>query len=301
MNTIPPLKIGDLILIISPAKAIPNKYVELAIQEFESWGLKVEVGLYAKGKHYYFSGKDSERADDLQWALNHPKAKAIVTARGGYGSIRIIDKVDYTMFKRNPKWIVGFSDVTIFHNKLHSEFELPSIHAVAPLYFDRLKSSNKTLTTLKAALFGEEMITKISAYSFNKLGEGEGLLVGGNLAIIASLIGSSLDIETDGKILFLEEVSEYAYRFDRMLWSLKKAGKLDNLEGLIFGGLTDIKESQETFGCDIEELVNDVVSDYNYPVMFNYPAGHQLDNRALVMGQKYVLKVEKNGATVIKS
>jgi muramoyltetrapeptide carboxypeptidase len=298
MKEITPLMKGDTLVIISPAKAIPKRFIELAVGVFESWGLKVEVGQNALGEHHYFSGKDEERISDLQWALNHSTAKAIVTSRGGYGSIRIVDEVDYSFFMKNPKWMVGFSDVSIFHNKWHGSLGFPSIHAVAPLYFDQLGLESEPLETLRKALFAEALNTRVGHHVCNRLGEAKGLLVGGNLAILESLIGTSLDITIKGKILFLEEVSEYAYKFDRMLWSLEKSGKFEGLAGLVVGGLTDMKSSNETFGCSIEELVQEVVKGYDFPVMFNYPAGHQLDNRALVLGGQYSMRVESFGASL---
>lgn len=298
MKSIKPLQQGDTILLISPAKAIPLNLVEMAVKEFESWGLTVEVGPNTSGQHHYFSGTDLNRANDLQWALDHPTAKAIISARGGYGSIRIVDEVNFDTFILKPKWFVGFSDITVFHNKLHGTYNLPSIHAVAPLYFDKLSATDEAMVTLKKALFDDVMSTTIESHKCNRVGKCSGLLVGGNLAIVASLIGTSIDIDTSGKILFLEEVSEYAYRFDRMLWSLKKSGKLENLQGLVLGGLTDMKACQETFGCSIEELIQDVTREYDFPVMFNYPAGHQLDNRALIFGKEYILEVSEKEATL---
>jgi muramoyltetrapeptide carboxypeptidase len=300
MIELKPLVKGDTILIISPAKAIDKSLIDLAISIFESWGLKVEVGANALGKHHYFSGTDVERSADLQWALNHPYAKAIVNARGGYGAIRIVDEVDYSEFRINPKWITGFSDVTVFHNKLHGTFNLPSIHAVAPLYFDRLKKDDEPLETMRKALFGEQLSTRLATHKCNRVGAAEGILVGGNLAIMASLIGTSIDIDTDGKILFIEDVSEYAYRFDRMMWSLKKSGKLKNLAGLVIGGLTDMKLCNETFGSTVEELVQDVVKSFDFPVMYGYPSGHLLDNRAIVLGTEYTMNVTNEGAELIQ-
>lgn len=296
MIKLSPLQKGDTILIISPAKAIDKSLLDLATSVFEGWGLQVELGPNSTGKHHYFSGTDIERTSDLQWALDHPSAKAIVTARGGYGSVRIIDEVDYSNFIRNPKWITGFSDVTVFHNKMNGTFNLPSIHSVTPLYFDRLKKGDEPLKTLKKALFGEQLYTRVDPHKCNKMGEASGVVVGGNLAIMASLIGTSIDIDTKGKILFIEDVSEYAYRFDRMMWSLKKSGKLKDLAGLVIGGLTDMKLCDETFGLTVEELVEELVRPFDFPVMYNYPAGHQLDNRAIVLGAEYTMKVTELGS-----
>ncbi len=298
MNKIEALKQGDTVVIISPAKAIDHKYIQLVVQLFESWGLKVLVGKNAFGVHGYFSGTDRQRLQDLQWALDHKEAKAIITTRGGYGSVRIVDDANYTMFRNYPKWMVGFSDITVFHNLFHSKLKFPTIHAIAPLYLDRLAHSSEPLKTLRKALFGEELVYEVPKNPNNKWGNANGEVVGGNLAILCSLVGTSIDIDMDGKILFIEEVSEYAYQLDRMLQGLKLAGKLKGLKGLVVGGLTDIKMCEETFGVSPEELIMQVVSEFNYPVLFDFPAGHQLDNRALVLGCVYELKVTGLGASL---
>tara|TARA_R110002050_G_scaffold244268_1_gene380903 strand:- start:60891 stop:61814 length:924 start_codon:yes stop_codon:yes gene_type:complete len=292
------LRKGDTVLIISPAKSIEASFVDKGIALLESWGLQVEVGPFALGKHRYFSGTDSERASDLQWALDHPTAKAIICARGGYGTIRIVDSVDYAIFKKNPKWLVGFSDITVLHNKMQGVLNYPSIHGLALVYLDELTDDSDTLVTLRKALFGQNLAIPFSANNLNRFGEVTARVVGGNLAILESLIGTTLDITTDGKILFIEEVSEYAYKIDRMLWALKKAGKLDNLAGLVIGGLTDMKQSQEVFGCEVAELIKAMVSEYAYPVAFGFPAGHQLNNQAIVLGYTYQLAVSKSGSNL---
>jgi len=297
MQNIPYLKKGDTILIITPAKSIDSTYIDKAVDLFSGWGLKVEIGKHALGSHHYFSGTEKERAEDLQWALNHPTAKAIICARGGYGAIRIMDLVDFYTFRQDPKWLVGFSDITILHNKLH-QLQIPSLHGTVPLQFDQLAPDSETLKTLKKALFGESFDIEFLTSSSNRDGEVTTQIVGGNLAILESLTGTDLDINTDGKILFIEEVSEYAYKLDRMMWALGKSGKLKNLAGLIVGGLTDIKECQETFGLTPEELIANFAKDYAYPIAFNFPAGHQLDNRAIVLGKSCTFTVTENGCSL---
>ena len=296
IKTIPYLNAGDTVLIVTPAKAIEAKYIHLAIALLTSWGLNVEVGKNALGIDHYFSGTDEERAVDMQWALNHPFAKAILCARGGYGSIRIVDTLDYSQFSKNPKWLIGFSDVTVFHNKWHQELNYPSIHGLSPLYLDRLADDSESVITLKKALFGNPIEIYAASSNHNKFGSAKGILVGGNLAILESLIGTNLDIDTNGKILFIEEISEYAYKFDRMLWSLKKAGKLDGLKALVVGGLTDMKSSHETFGKSIEDLIREITKEYSFPIAFNFPVGHELDNRSLVLGYDYDLSVSSTGS-----
>ena len=293
MKCIPYLQTGDTVVIVTPAKKIEESYITKAIQLLESWGLHVEVGAHALGSHYYFSGTDAERAEDMQWALDHPMAKAIICARGGYGSVRIIEELNYKTFTKNPKWIVGFSDITIFHNYIHSRLHLPSIHGAVPLQFDQLPEDSETLQTLRKALFGIDYTISFTDHPQNRVGNVTAPIVGGNLANLVSVVGTWLDISLDGKILFIEEVSEYAYKLDRMLWTLKKSGKLDKLAGLMVGGLTDIKECEETFGMSPEDLIYSFVKEYEYPVAFGFPAGHQVDNRAIILGASYSVEVLK--------
>lgn len=294
MQTIPSLSKGDTVLIISPAKSIDKKYVDAARALFEQWGLNVKVGPNALNAHNYFAGTDKERLKDLQWALDHPTAKAIICARGGYGTIRVINDADFTLFAKHPKWVVGFSDITILHNKLH-DLGYPSIHGTVPLQIESLSPESETLSTLFKALFGHDISINANSHERNRTGNVESEIIGGNLAILESLIGTTLDVDYSGKVLFLEEISEYAYKLDRMLWALKLAGKFKELQGLIIGGLTDIKECQETFGCTQEELVKTFVNEYKYPVAFNIPSGHQKDNRSIIFGKVYSLNVSMNG------
>ncbi len=298
MNQISVLKKGDTVVLVTPAKAIDVKYIDLAKALFESWGLRVDIGENSTGKYHYFSGSDEQRLADLQWALDHTTAKAIITARGGYGSVRIAPKVNFSKFKNNPKWFVGFSDITVFHNLLHGQLGFPSIHALAPLYLDKLQETDQSIITLRNALFGVFLEYSLSVHALNRKGESRGELVGGNLAVFSSLIGTSLDIDTTGKILFLEEVSEYAYKLDRMIRTLHLAGKLEGLVGLVIGGLTDIKSCEETFGIPAEQIILDVVTEYDYPVLFDFPAGHQLDNRALVLGCEYEMIVSETESSL---
>ncbi len=290
----------DTIAIIATAKKIDQQYISRAIELLESWGLRVLLGKHVLAEHHQFAGTDSQRAEDLQWAVNSPDIKAVICARGGYGTVRIVDKVDYSALLKNQKWFVGFSDVTVLHNHFHGHFNLPTIHGTVPLNFPS-SGTNQNLESLKELLFNGNVAYTIKANAFNRLGEATAPIVGGNLAMLESLAGTNSDIQTENKILFLEEISEYAYRVDRMLWNLKKGGKLDKLAGLILGGFTDIKEGKDHFGWDGYEMVQEIVREYNYPVCYGFPAGHQAENRAFMLGVPTKLSVQEVGVTFSQS
>ena len=288
----PSLTKGDTVAIVAPAKFIEENYITNARKLLEGWGLKCVTGKHTLGKYHIFSGTDQERAEDLQWALDHPDVKAIICARGGYGTIRIIDQLHFEGFIRAPKWIAGFSDITVLHNHLHTHYNTASLHATVPLNFPENHEENQSLQTLKNALFGNLPQYQVSAHEANRNGEVSAPVVGGNLSILHNLVGTNSDIQTQGKILLLEEVSEYAYHFDRMLWALKKADKLNGLAGLIVGGLTEIKQGPNPFGQQPEAIILDLVSEYNYPVCFNFPSGHQQENWCIPLGIPARLKVD---------
>jgi muramoyltetrapeptide carboxypeptidase len=291
MKTPAYLKPGDKIAIVSPAGKIAKEKINPAIRTLESWGLKVVSGEYLSGEHYQYSGTDDERALDFQQMLNDDSIKAVLCARGGYGSNRIIDKLDFSKFIKSPKWIIGFSDITVFHSHIHSNFQIETIHGTMAAGLMDSKKSNPTTESLRKALFGEKLDYQFESHHLNRKGNAEGMLTGGNLAILCSLIGTQSDIKTDEKILFIEEVGEYLYRCDRMLWQLKSAGKLKNLAGLIVGGLTEMKDNESPFGKTAHEIVSDCVQEYDYPLCFDFPAGHQDDNRALIFGEKVRLGI----------
>jgi muramoyltetrapeptide carboxypeptidase len=297
-NTIIPpfLKNGDKIAIVAPAKYIEESYIDNARKLIESWGLQCVIGKHTLGKYRVFSGTDAERAEDLQWALDHPEIKAIICARGGYGTIRIIDQLNFDRFLQKPKWIAGFSDITVLHNHIHTHQKVATLHATVPLNFPNNPESNPSLQSLRNMLFGQWPIYTTAPHSLNRPGSASAEVVGGNLSILHNLIGTNSDLNTDGKILILEEVSEYAYHFDRMMWALKKAGKLDSLAGLIVGGLTDIKQGPNPFGQEPENIILELVKDFNFPVCFNFPSGHQPENWCLPLGATAKLEV---GAQVV--
>lgn len=295
-NTIPYIQPGDLIQIIAPAKAIEEEYVVFAKHFFEAAGYKVGIGKHCLGKNHYFSGTDEERTEDFQDALDNPEVKAIICARGGYGTVRIIDRIQWANQLRYPKWIAGFSDITVFHQQLQ-KFGQQSIHSTMPLNFQ--ENTPESLGTLLCALEGKPYSIEIPSNPNNKKGTAHGEITGGNLSIVYSLIGTDSQPDYRGKLLFLEEVGEQLYAIDRMFFSLKKAGILDSISGLIIGGMTDIKDTTaSTIGMTVEEIVLQHFRYRTIPICFDFPAGHIDDNRALVFGRKAVLNTDTNNTVL---
>ncbi len=287
------LKVGDKITIVAPAGKIAPDKVNTAKKNLESWGLVVEVADHVFDSYFTYSSNDLNRISDFQKAINNPEIKAILCARGGYGSIRIIDKLDFSGLKKSPKWIIGFSDITILHSHMHNNFSIETIHGVMAAGLDLNTNSKKSMESLQQALFGNTLNYELELSPLNRKGQAKGKLVGGNLAILCSLVGSDSDIDTSGKILFIEEIGEHLYRIDRMMWMLKRAGKLDKLAGLVVGGFTDIPDDVSEFGKSAYEIIAEAVESYNYPVCYGLPAGHEDDNRALILGRKVSLDVGK--------
>ena len=286
--TPPYLKKGDKVAITCPAKKLPKPMTD-AIDLLRSWGLEVVLGETLTASFHQFAGDDDERAQDLQRFIDDDSIKAIIAARGGYGTIRMIDKVDFKALQQNPKWLVGFSDITILHTHLYNNFNIQSIHGQMPVNIP--DASAQSLESLRKALFGEEITYQFNSHSLNQRGEAEGVLIGGNLSLLVAVAGSVSDINYDGKILFIEDVGEYLYAIDRMIRMLDRAGKLRNLEGLIVGGFSEIKDNDIPFGQTIEQIIMDVVEKYGYPVCFDFPAGHIPDNRSIILGRRVHLSV----------
>lgn len=295
------LKKGDSIAIVAPAGILKNKkeIIEYAKELMESWGLHVVMGKHVFNQEDHFAGTDQERAEDFQKAMDNPSIKAIWSARGGYGSVRILDKLDYTKFKENPKWIIGYSDVTAFHNHIHN-LGIQTIHGMmgTSMMFEP-EETIQSVETLRKALFGEELDYTVEASNDNREGTATGQLVGGNLSILLTMLGSESSISTDGKILFIEEIGEYKYHIDRILQSLKRAGYFDKLKGLVVGDMSNIKKNTTKWGSSIEQLILDAVSEYDFPVLFNFPAGHESDNRALIFGRDIEINVEKDKESTV--
>ncbi len=293
MIKIPPyLKKGDIIGITCPAGYMAKEKAQTCIDTLQTWGYQVMVGktLGSKSKNY-FSGDDEKRLNELQAMLDDDSIHAILCGRGGYGVSRIIDKLDFTKFKKNPKWIIGFSDITVLHCHLNSKLKIASIHAPMAAAFNDGGHKNIYIKSLQNALIGKKNNYSAKSHRFNKAGAVKGELVGGNLALLANMIGTKSDINTKNKILFIEDVGEYIYSVDRMLYQLKRNGKLDNLAGLIIGEFSDMKDTERPFGKTVYAAINDILSEYNYPVCFNFPVGHGKKNVSLKVGVNYQLTI----------
>ncbi len=296
MITIPPyLQKGDTIGLVCPAGFMPLEKAEACIQTLHDWGYHVKVGAtVGSNSENYFSGTDEERLNDFQEMLDDDEVKAVLCARGGYGTTRIIDGLRFKKFEEQPKWIIGFSDITVLHSHLYSNYYISSLHAPMASAFSNGGSENEFILSLKNALEGKKTRHHCAVHEFNRKGEGIGELIGGNLALLTHLIGTDSDIKTKGRILFIEDTGEYLYNIDRMMYQLKRSGKLSRLAGLIVGGFTDIKDTERPFGKTAYEIIRDVVSDYDYPVCFGFPVSHEKENYALKIGVGYKLKVTKS-------
>lgn len=290
------LKKGDKVGIVAPAKFIDQEAYDAILKLIESKGYVPIRGETTFLEYGPFAGNDQERGSDLQSMLEDVAIKAIFCLRGGYGTIRIIEGIDFSRFQVNPKWIIGFSDITILHNHL-SNLNIASLHGQMPLNFIN-RDKNEGLEFLFNTLKGEPLLYSFPSHELNRKGKAEGQLVGGNVAILCSLIGTPYDIGTNGKVLFIEEVGEYLYRFDRLMHHLKMSGKLDRLSGLIIGGLTGMKDNDPPFGQSEYEIIADLVKSYDYPIAFNFPAGHIKENYPLVLGETIELIVDQKGSSI---
>ena len=292
MIKVPPyLKKGDTIGIVCPAGYMPAAKAQTCIETFQQWGFKVIAGKTLGSQFNYFSGTDEDRLQDLQQMLDDKNINAILCGRGGYGLSRIIDQLDLSKFKHNPKWIIGYSDVTILHAHLYTKLKTASLHSPMASAFNDGGAENEFVQSLRKAIAGKKINYNCPAHSLNKKGIAEGELIGGNLSLVCHLIGSVDEFDTRNKILFLEDVGEYIYNIDRMFMQLKRARKLDKLAGLIIGGLTEMKDTTIPFGQNIHDLILDKVAVYNYPVCFDFPVSHSERNYALKIGVKYLLNV----------
>jgi len=289
------LKKGDLIYIVSPAKKIDHDSIYFAKKLIESWGLRSECAKHALGAYNYFSDNDANRAFDFQSAIDHQDAKAILCARGGYGCIRIVDQLNWDNFQRSPKWLIGFSDITVMHHRAQ-RLSVMSLHATMPLNFKT--NSKKAIESFRAALMGESFTISSPPNVLNRTGTAQGRILGGNLSIIYSLLGTADAYDFTGAILFLEDLSEQLYHMDRMFFTLKKAGVFDKITALVLGGMTELKDTNSSFGMKCEDIILEKVKNNNIPVCFNFPIGHIEDNRAIIIGADARITVGPEGANL---
>ena len=290
---------GDLIQIVSTARFVDREFIELAIEKLTAYGFRVEFGKNLYKQQNQFAGSDAERLEDINSAIRNPECRAILCARGGYGSVRIIDSIDLEALKKDPKWIAGYSDITAILNHIYMNANLAGLHSTMPIDFH--KNSSESLETLLAAFTGKELSYKAPSHKFNRSGTAEGEMIGGNLSMLYSLQGSNSQLNTNGKILFLEDLDEYLYHIDRMMMALKRSGMFDNLAGLIIGGMSDMNDNKIPFGKTAEEIIEEHIAEYDFPVCFNFPSGHIDDNRAWIHGKKIRLTVKNDQPSEIIS
>lgn len=297
MITPPYLKKGDTVAIVATARKNIDDNLKPAIELLKSWGLEVKIGSTIGLDLNQLAGTDEQRAKDFQDQLDNPNIKMIWCVRGGYGTVRMIDLLDFTKFKQNPKWIVGFSDVTVLHSHLNT-MGYKSIHGIMPVTV--AKATTEAKESLKVTLFGHERLEyDLLPHPMNRLGKAKGELVGGNLSILYSLFGSPSAIDCTDKILFLEDLDEYLYHIDRMMMNLKRNGCLESIKGILVGGMTKMKDNDIPWGKDALQIVEDVTKKYNIPIVYEFPAGHIRDNRALPFGSQVTLDVNSECSKVI--
>lgn len=297
MTIIPPyLKPGDKIGLVCPAGYMPAEKYQTCVQTLADWGFDVVIGKTPGHQFNYFSGTDKERLDDFQQMIDDPNIKAILCARGGYGVGRIIDQLNFTKFIKHPKWIIGYSDVTVLHSHLFSNYKIASLHAPMAAAFNDKGYKDQYVQSLHDALIGKKADYKSDSYrmegnELNRIGKTKGILTGGNLSLLVNMIGTSSDMSTKNKILFIEDVGEYIYNVDRMMYQLKRSGKLKQLKALIVGSFSDMKDTTIPFGQTTEQAIKELVKEYHYPVCFGFPVGHDKENYALKIGMKYKLNI----------
>lgn len=289
----PTLHKGDRIRVVAPAGKVSKEKVMPGIELLQEVGYEVLLGNHVFDKHFQYAGTDHQRLADFQEALNDPMTRAIICARGGYGSVHLIDQLDFSPLLTNPKWIAGFSDITLFHVLLN-KLRIASVHGAMPaFYIDNKKPARSFYSLLEALTLGRSQV-EMESNAFNRPGHCTGELVGGNLSLIYSLQGTPWQLQTKGKILFLEDVSEYLYHLDRMMHNLRLSGQLNGLSGLVLGGFSEMKDNDSPFGKSSYEIIREAVQEYDFPVCFDFPAGHIPKNLSLIMGAQYALEVDNH-------
>lgn len=298
----PYTKKGDWIGITCPAGYMTLEKAQTCINTLHEWGYKVMLGkTVGSASTNYFSGTDEERLHELQAMLDDDSIKAILCGRGGYGTGRIIDRLDFSRFRKNPKWIIGYSDITVLHTHIHRNFRIATLHAHMAAAFNEGGGANPYIRSLHDALRGKPARYRCAAHSLNRMGEASGELIGGNLSLLVNMIGTPSEPDTRNKLLFVEDVGEYIYSLDRKFGQLKRSGKLSKLKGLIVGSFSDTKDTERPFGQDIQSAISQIVGEYRYPVCFGFPTGHTNENLALKVGGNYTLLVDKKGIRLTES
>ena len=289
------LKKGDTVGILATARKIDLATLQPGIKLLESWGLKVVIGKTIGKEQNQLAGADWQRATDFQEMIDNPIIKAIWAAKGGYGTVRIVDRINFENFKKKPKWVIGFSDVTVLHSHINN-MNIGTLHAIMTI--SAKSATPEAIETFRKALFGEKLEYHIPNHAFNKPGKATGELVGGNLSVLYSIQGSESAVDMNGKILFLEDLDEYLYHIDRMMMNLKRNGSLKGLKGIIIGGMTSMNDNDIPWGHDSLQIIQDIVKDLNIPVAYNFPAGHIKDNRALILGKNVIFEVNSTEAVL---
>ena len=290
------LQQGDTVAIVATARKIDLATLQPGIKLLESWGLHVVIGNTIGPEDHQLAGPDWQRATDFQHMLDDPKIKAIWAAKGGYGTVRIIDRIDFTKFRQRPKWIVGFSDVTVLHSHLNN-MNVETLHAMMAI--SAKTAAPEAIESLHKALFGKKLEYHLPPHPYNVKGQAKAELVGGNLSVLYSILGSKSAVDPKGKILFIEDLDEYLYHVDRMLFNLKRNGWFDNVKAVIVGGMTEMKDNDIPWGKDALQILQDVFKDCKFPVIYNFPAGHIKDNRAMVFGKTVTVEVTDKGSSVV--
>lgn len=291
------LQSGQTVAIVAPAGVVEKSYIDKAIEVLESWDLNVVLGENLLAKNFQFAGTDAQRVSDLQHALDNEDIAAVFCARGGYGTLRILDGIHWHKFVQNPKWLIGFSDITALHASVCNK-GIASIHGIMPINFAALSVSEKPLALLRQVLFEGALKYEIEPHALNRKGTEKAQLIGGNLTLLNALSGTDFDYDWNNKILFIEEVGEHYYHVDRLMQSMRLSGKLDKLSGLIIGGLSEMKDDKRPFGRTPEEIIADAVLGFDYPVAFGFPAGHVKENYPLIMGSEISMEVNTLGTTI---
>lgn len=289
------LQKGDTVGILATARKIDLVNLQPAIKLLESWGLHVVIGKTIGKSDNQLAGADWQRATDFQEMIDDPKIKAVWAAKGGYGTVRIIDRINFTAFKKKPKWIIGFSDVTVLHSHINN-MNIETLHSIVAI--SAKTASPQAIESLRKALFGEPLEYKLAAHPYNKNGKTKGEIIGGNLSVLYSILGSKSEVDTKGKILFIEDLDEYLYHIDRMMMNLKRNGYFDEIKALVIGGMTQMNDNDIPWGKDALAIIQDVLKDYNFPIIYNFPAGHSKDNRAMIFGQTVSIEVNEKGSVV---